>query len=115
MQGPPKVLFALILAAAAAAQQEQIPTFGAFLAQPMAAVEEEAPVKSLCANYTKLYLQELRKFTLWAVQSKSSSSFTFLLSLQFLKEIISWGQGTLFNTCVYDFFTFSQSGSIHNF
>lgn len=69
MQAP--YLLILAVAALAAAQHEKSPNLGGFLAQPMAMVEDELPgVKSLCANYTKLYLQELQKFTLWAVQSK---------------------------------------------
>lgn len=85
MQAP--YLLILAVAALAAAQHEKSPNLGGFLAQPMAMVEDELPgVKSLCANYTKLYLQELQKFTLWAVQSKFFFAF-FLFSSIFLLNI----------------------------
>jgi len=85
----PNLLLALILAAlaVAAAQHEKSPNLGVFMAQPMAMLEDDLPgVKSLCANYTRLYLQELQKFTLWAVQSE----FFFYLFFQFLNVLLKF-------------------------
>jgi hypothetical protein len=81
----PNLLLALILAAVAAAQHEKSPNLGVFMAQPMAMLEDDLPgVKSLCANYTKLYLQELQKFTLWAVQSKFFFAYIFFVPFSYI-------------------------------